>query len=98
MGDTRIVLCGLRRASVPAEYGGRGVGGLHTFILPGPDWASLLDIVVKDAEPGDVIEVHMPEMEELARNALQRVNRDDVTVVLTPPRRRHPPGGTPEGS
>ncbi len=53
---------------------------------------------MKDAEPGDVIEVHMPEMEELARNALQRVNRDDVTVVLTPPRRRQPPGGTPDAS
>ncbi len=58
----------------------------------------MLEIVVKDAEPGDVIEVHMPEMEELARNALQRVNRDDVTVVLTPPRRRQPTGGTPDGS
>ena len=71
---------------------------MNTFILPGPDWAGLLEIVVKDAEPGDVIEVHMPEMEELARAALQRVNRDDVTVMLTPPRRRRPPGGKPDGS
>ncbi len=53
---------------------------------------------MKDAEPGDVIEVHMPEMEELARAALQRVNRDDVTVMLTPPRRRQPPDGTLDAS
>lgn len=58
----------------------------------------MLEIVVRDAAPGDVIEVHMPEMEDLARAALRRVNRDDVTVVLTPPRRRRPPGGTPDGS
>jgi hypothetical protein len=58
----------------------------------------LLEIVVRDAEPGDVIEVHMPEMEELARSALQRINRDDVTVVLTPPRLRQPLSGTPNAS
>ena len=69
-----------------------------TFILPGPDWAGLLEIVVKDAEPGDVIEVHMPEMEALARAALRRVNRDDVTVVLTAPRTRQPKGGTSDRS
>ncbi len=71
---------------------------MNTFILPGPDWAGLLEIVVRDAEPGDVIEVHMPEMEELARAALRRVNRDDVTVVLTAPRKRQPPGATPKGT
>ncbi len=58
----------------------------------------MLEIVVKDAAPGDVIEVHMPEMEELARAALRRVNRADVTVVLTAPRTRQPPGGRPEGT
>ncbi len=58
----------------------------------------MLEIVVRDAEPGDVIEVHMPEMEELARAALRRVNRDDVTVVLTAPRKRQPPGAPPTGT
>jgi hypothetical protein len=37
-------------------------------------------------------------MEELARAALQRVNRDDVTVVLTAPRTRQPKGATSDGS
>ena len=58
----------------------------------------MLEIVVRDAAPGDVIEVHMPEMEELARAALRRVNRDDVTVVLTAPRTRQPKGGTSDGA
>jgi hypothetical protein len=70
---------------------------VNTYILPGLDWAGLLEIVVRDALPGDVIEVHTPEMEELAVRALQRVNRDDLTVVLTAPRTRQPPGGAQEG-
>ncbi len=91
----------IERDAAPAyqlRYGRKRGDKLNTYILPGLDWAGLLEIVVRDALPGDVIEVHTAEMEELAVRALQHVNRDDLTVVLTAPRVRRPPGGPPDAA
>jgi hypothetical protein len=36
-----------------------------TYILPDLPWACLLDIIARDARPGDVIEVHTDAMHQL---------------------------------
>lgn len=60
-----------------------------TFILPGRAWEIMLPAIVKDARPGDVIEVHSEEMRGIAEAALQAQGRQDVSVVLrSPPGRR----------
>ncbi len=55
-----------------------------TYILPDLGWAPLLEIIVRDAPAGAVIEVHTPAMHALAERLLQDVGRQDVTVVLRP--------------
>ena len=57
-----------------------------TYILPDEGWAPLLEIIVHDAPPGAVIEVNTVGMQALAARMLQEVGRQDVTVVLRPPR------------
>jgi hypothetical protein len=57
-----------------------------TYILPDVGWAPLLEIIVRDAPPGAVIEVHTLAMHALAERMLQAVGRQDVTAVLCPPR------------
>ncbi len=61
-----------------------------TFILPDLPWAILLPVIVKDARPGDVIEVHTEAMREVAEAALQLEGRQDVSVVLRSPHARSP--------
>ncbi len=59
------------------------------FILPTTDWALLLPPIVKDAQPGDVLEVHTQAMWQLASEAIRQAGRDDVVVRLLdvpPPR------------
>jgi hypothetical protein len=51
-----------------------------TYILPSTEWACLLDIIVRDAPPGAVIEVHTEAMYVLSEAALQQIGRQDVTV------------------
>ena len=57
---------------------------MQTYILPSMDWAPLLQIIVKDARAGDIIEVHTAEMAAHAQQAVQAVGRTDVTVVFRP--------------
>ena len=61
-----------------------------TFILPDLAWAALLAGITQDARSGDVIEVHTPAMYDEAVRRLHEAGRDDMTVVLRPPRGRAP--------
>jgi hypothetical protein len=54
-------------------------------------WAPLLEIIVREAPSGSVIEVNTPGMQALAECMLGEVDRQDVTVVLRPPRVALPP-------
>ena len=45
-----------------------------------------MEIIVRDAPPGSVIEVNMVAMQALAECLLGEVGRQDVTVALCPPR------------
>ena len=64
---------------------------MQTYILPSMDWAPLLQIIIKDARAGDIIEVHTAEMATYAQQAVQSEGRTDVTVVFRPTGR----GGQP---
>ena len=55
---------------------------MRKYILPTTDWSPLLGPIVKDAHPGDVIEVHTQEMWELARETIRKEGRDDLEVRL----------------
>ena len=55
-----------------------------TYILPTIAWASLLEIIVRDAPPGAVIEVHTSEMERVTEQTLITLNRRDVLVRFMP--------------
>ena len=57
-----------------------------TYILPDEGWAPLLEIIVREAPSGAVIEVNTAGMATLAARMLQDVGRQDVTVALCPPR------------
>ncbi len=59
-----------------------------TYILPTIAWASLLEIIVRDAPPGAVIEVHTSEMERVTEQTLLRLKRQDVLARFTPQRSR----------
>ena len=49
----------------------------------------MLGPIVKDAHPGDVLEVHTQEMWELARETIRKAGRDDLVVrLLEAPTRR----------
>ncbi len=57
-----------------------------TYILPTIAWASLLDIIVRDAPPGAVIEVHTSDMQRVAERTLLTLDRQDISVHFTPER------------
>ena len=57
-----------------------------TYILPDEGWAPLLEIIVREAPSGSVIEVNTAGMAALAERMLQEVGRQDVTVALCLPR------------
>jgi hypothetical protein len=57
-----------------------------TSILPDAGWAPLLEIIVRECPPTSVIEVNTAGMAALAERLLGEVGRQDVTVVLRPPR------------
>ncbi len=69
------------------------MAGAHppiTYILPDEGWAPLLEIIVREAPSGSVIEVNTAGMQALAERMLQEVGRQDVTMELKPPRGRAP--------
>jgi hypothetical protein len=55
-----------------------------TYILPTIAWASLLEIIVRDAPPGAVIEVHTSEMERVTVQTLLRLERQDLQIRFVP--------------
>ena len=54
-------------------------------IVPTTDWASLVAIIVRDAPPGAVLEVHTQEMAELVRRALDAARRAAMHCMLQHP-------------
>ena len=56
------------------------------YILPDTPWLLLLDIIVRDAPPGSVIEAHTDEMEQRCVEAVQAAGRVDLTVERGPRR------------
>ena len=57
-----------------------------TSILTDEGWAPLLEIIVRGCPTASVIEVNTVGMQALAKCLLGEVGRQDVTVVLRPPR------------
>ena len=57
-----------------------------TYILPDEGWAPLLEIIVREAPPGSVIEVNTGGTQAVAERMLEEVGRQHVTVALRPPR------------
>ena len=55
-----------------------------TYILPTTAWASLLEVIARDAPPGALIEVHTEAMQRLAERTLAQHGRHDVTLRLRP--------------
>ena len=55
-----------------------------TYILPTTDWASLLDVIVREAPAGAVIATYTDAMRALSEAALAREGRSDMTVDLRP--------------
>jgi hypothetical protein len=53
--------------------------------------ATLLAGITRDARSGDMIEVHTQAMYDEVVRQLREAGRDDLTVVLWPPRRTPPP-------
>ncbi len=56
--------------------------GPSTFILPDLPWAALLDGIMRDAPPGDVIEVHTEAMHALVEQRLAEAGRADIVLRL----------------
>ncbi len=57
------------------------------YILPDLPWLLLLDVIVRDAPPGSVIEVHTVAMHARCTEAVQAAGRVDLTVELGPVQR-----------
>ena len=55
-----------------------------TYILPTTAWASLLDVIVREAPAGAVIATYTEAMRALSEQALARVGRADVMGDLRP--------------
>ena len=52
------------------------------YILPSTDWSPLLPTIVKDAQPGAIIETHTSAMYDVILEELGRVGRTDIEVRL----------------
>ena len=66
-----------------------------TYILPTTAWASLLEVITRDAPAGSVIEVHTEAMYTLVEQTLHAHGRTDIRVCFRQPR---PPEPRPSGS
>ncbi len=56
-----------------------------TYILPDLSWAVLLAPIMRDARPGDVIEVHTDAMREHVEQVVREVGRTDLIVRQVEP-------------
>ena len=65
---------------------------MKRYILPTTDWASLVLIIVRDAPPGAVLEVHTEAMAILVRQARDDAGGSDMHLVL----RNSLPGQAPQ--
>ena len=92
-GSPATACNGIRRSGGRRALEEDQVAGAHspiTSILPDEGWAPLLEIIVREASARSIIEVNTVGMQALAARLLQEVGRQDVTVVLKPPRGRAP--------
>jgi hypothetical protein len=55
---------------------------MRTYILPTTDWAVLLPIILRDAQAGDVLEVHTPAMWERTTEMVRDARRTDLVIRL----------------
>lgn len=55
---------------------------MTTFILPGVEWAVMLDGILASVRPGDSIQVGSMEMGRLTWAALVKAGRTDVQLYL----------------
>ncbi len=71
------------------EHGDRATMAPTTFILPDLPWAILLAPIMRDARPGDVIEVHTDAMYQHVQQVVREAGRTDLIVrqVESPPRK-----------
>ncbi len=58
---------------------------MKRYILPTTDWAALVPIIIRDAQPGAVLEVHTEAMADLVRRALEAAGRADLHLVVRTP-------------
>ena len=56
-----------------------------TYILPDLPWAVLLGPIMRDARPGDVIEVHTEAMRHHVEQVVQEAGRTDLIIRQAPP-------------
>ena len=56
--------------------------GPVTYILPDLPWDILLDGILRDAQPGAVIQVHTEAMRELVERRLAEAGRTDLVLRL----------------
>ena len=72
------------------RHGVTGVKQPTTYILPDLPWAVLLAAIVRDARPGDLIEVHTDAMRQHVEQVVREAGREDLIVRLVdpPPRKR----------
>ncbi len=66
-----------------------------TYILPTTAWASLLEVITRDAPAGSVIEVHTEAMHAFVEQTLRERGRSDIRVCFRQPR---PPAMRQPGS
>ncbi len=60
-----------------------------TYILPDLPWAVLLAPIMRDARPGDVIEVHTDAMYQHVQQVVREAGRTDLVVrQVDPPLRK----------
>ncbi len=60
-----------------------------TYILPDLPWAVLLAPIMRDARPGDVLEVHTDAMRQHVEQVMQEAGRTDLVIrqVEPPPQK-----------
>ncbi len=56
-----------------------------TYILPDLPWAVLLTPIMRDARPGDVIEVHTDVMRKHVEQVVREAGREDLIVRQADP-------------
>ncbi len=59
-----------------------------TYILPDLPWVILLAPIIRDARPGDVLEVHTDAMRQHVEQVLQEAGRTDLIVRQVDPSAR----------